>query len=45
MTHTLEGREAAQAAAMGAIRSSSGPPDAVHLRRGVVEVAAVSMGD
>jgi hypothetical protein len=52
MTHTLEGREAPQAAAMGAIRSSSGPPDAVHLRRargettnrakrrGVVEVAA-----
>src|SRR5262249_61504710 len=33
MTHTLEGREALQAAAMGAIRSSSGAPEAVHLRR------------
>lgn len=33
MTHTLEGRQALQAAAMGAIRSSSGAPEAVHLRR------------
>jgi hypothetical protein len=33
MTHTLEGREATQAAAMGAIRSSSGAPEAVHHRR------------
>jgi hypothetical protein len=33
MTHTLEGREAPQAAAMGAIRSSSAAPEAVHLRR------------
>ena len=33
MTHTLEGREAPQAAAMGVIRSSSGAPEAVHLRR------------
>jgi len=30
MTHTLEGREAPQAAAMGVIRSSSGAPEAVH---------------
>jgi hypothetical protein len=33
MTHTLEGREAPQAAVKGAIRSSSGAPEAVHLRR------------
>src|SRR2546427_11263220 len=33
MTHTLEGGEATQAAAMGAIRSSSGAPEAVHHRR------------
>jgi hypothetical protein len=33
MTHTLEGREAPQAAATGAIRSASGAPEAVHLRR------------
>jgi hypothetical protein len=33
MTHKLESREAPQAAVMGAIRSSSGAPEAVHLRR------------
>ena len=33
MTHTLEGRQAPQVAAMCAIRSSSGAPEAVHLRR------------
>jgi hypothetical protein len=33
MTHRLEGREAPQAAAMGAIGSSSGAPEAVHFRR------------
>jgi len=33
MTHPREGRAAPQAAAMGAIRSSSGAPEAVHLRR------------
>jgi hypothetical protein len=33
MTHTLKGGQAPQAAARGAIRSSSAAPEAVHLRR------------
>src|SRR6266496_5243333 len=33
MTHTLQGREAPQAAAIDAIRCSPGAPEAVHLRR------------
>src|SRR3989475_9553080 len=40
MTHTLEGGEATQAAAMSAIRSSSGAPKAVHHRRAALSPLA-----